>query len=134
MMDLSLVIRTLYDVMRSGELSETSLKALEWVTDELKTPPSGSPWTSDRGQIRDKDGDAIASIPYSLGGMTDEANRRLILAAPVLLEAAQEALQELGLDVPPSKRIAQARDVLHRAVYIAKWGADPEQTRAEEER
>lgn len=47
----------------------------------MKKQHSKGPWTHDRGQIRDAGGNAIASVPYSLGDGEDSANLALIAAA-----------------------------------------------------
>lgn len=47
-------------------------------------PTSKAPWTIDRGQIRDADGNSLASVPYALGDDQDRANQRLMCAAPAL--------------------------------------------------
>lgn len=53
------------------------------------------PWTLDQGQIRDREGWALASVPLGIGDETDQANGRLMAAAPELLEAALKMLDIL---------------------------------------
>ena len=53
------------------------------------------PWIIDRGQIRDTDGNSLASVPYSLGGTQDCANARLIAAAPDMFDALQGVVDYL---------------------------------------
>lgn len=48
---------------------------------------SPGPWQLDGGQLRDRDGNSIASFPYTLGGAEDHANAQLVRAAPELAEA-----------------------------------------------
>lgn len=51
------------------------------------------PWTYDgKGTVRSREGWALASVPYTLGGPQDATNARLMAAAPDLLEAAVGAL------------------------------------------
>ena len=47
-----------------------------------------APWRFDQeyGQIRDKDGNALASIPISLGGGQDLKNGELMSKAPIMLQ------------------------------------------------
>jgi hypothetical protein len=126
MCDVHGVIRTLDDVLRHAELSEGNREALTWAIAELQTPPSGSPWRAERGQILNAEGWVIASVPYTLGGLGDDANRRLILGAPVLLEACRRAIHELmpGADIP-AKAAELVRTTLQEAVYLAESGAAP---------
>ena len=61
------------------------------------TPPwAPSPWRIDRGQIRDRDGNSIASTAYTLGGPEDHVTGRLILAAPALALAAYDLLRRIS--------------------------------------
>lgn len=57
--------------------------------------PTPGPWHLDRGQIRSIAGDALGSVPHSLGDETDRANGRLMAAAPDLLSACTMALEWL---------------------------------------
>ena len=52
-------------------------------------------WTLDRGQIRDNDGNVLASVPYVLGDVQDAANGQLMATAPDLLNALYVALLHL---------------------------------------
>jgi len=52
-------------------------------------------WTLERGTIRNEDGDALATVPYSLGDEADHRRARLIAAAPELLAAVRGLLQEV---------------------------------------
>jgi len=58
-------------------------------------PYSPGPWRADRGQIRNRQGDALASVPYTLGDDQDHANGRLIAAAPELADAARVLLDRI---------------------------------------
>lgn len=48
------------------------------------TAHTPGPWSIERGQVRNAHGEALASVPYTLGGPEDAANGRLIAAAPEL--------------------------------------------------
>lgn len=61
-----------------------------------QTNHTPGPWQLDRGQIRDANGNALASYPYSLGGEADHANAILAAAAPDLLAAALITLETLA--------------------------------------
>lgn len=54
---------------------------------------SPAPWSLDRGQLRDRDGNALASVPIpfpdGIGGPEDLANGRLMAAAPELAGALE---------------------------------------------
>ena len=50
---------------------------------------SPAPWRAEHGQLRDAEGNALASYPNTLGGLQDIHNARLLAAAPELLEALQ---------------------------------------------
>jgi hypothetical protein len=54
------------------------------------------PWTLDRNQIRDANGWAIGSVPFSLGDETDQSSGRLMAKAPELLDAAGLALRTIN--------------------------------------
>ncbi len=59
------------------------------MTDPTHSP---APWSLDRGQIRDRDGNAIASVPIypdGIGGPEDLANGQLMAAAPELAGALE---------------------------------------------
>ena len=58
-------------------------------------PYTPGPWRLDRGQLRDRDGNSLASVPYTLGGPEDHGNGRLILAAPDLADGARALLERL---------------------------------------
>lgn len=55
------------------------------------TTHSPAPWTLDGGQVLDRDGNVLASVPYTLGDAQDHANGRLIVAAPELMAACKAA-------------------------------------------
>jgi hypothetical protein len=79
------------------------------------------PWHVDEGYIKNKEGDVLASLPYTLGDQTDWNNTALIAAAPDLLAACIFALNSFenmtteafsqGADKP-------ARDALRAAVNL----------------
>ena len=56
----------------------------------MTTAHSPAPWSIDRGQLRDRDGNALAQVPIfpdGIGGPEDLANGRLMAAAPDLAGA-----------------------------------------------
>jgi len=132
MADISAVIRTLGDVLTHSDLTPGNVEALEWAISELKTEPSGGPWHAEGWQVMDQGGHVLAAVPDSLGDMADDANRRLILAAPVLLEACRRAIHELmpGATIDP-EHAGAVRGILQQAVYVALFGADPDQAKGE---
>lgn len=81
-------------------------------------PHTPGPWHYAEGYVRDSAGNALASIPYTLGDFTDRANGELMAAAPELLEACRFALDTLdkitteqfsqGADKPARAKLAQA--------------------------
>ena len=44
------------------------------------------PWSFDKGQLRDKDGNSLASFPYTLGGPEDLHNGQLCALLPTLID------------------------------------------------
>jgi len=85
-----LVIRTLEGVLRDYALPEGAKEALEGLLGELRAEPDAGPWTlDDGGNVRNRAGDVLAHIPYTLGDAWDRANARLICAAPELLAACR---------------------------------------------
>lgn len=53
---------------------------------------SPAPWSIDRGQLRDRDGNALAQVPIfpdGIGGPEDLANGQLMAAAPDLAGALE---------------------------------------------
>ena len=44
------------------------------------------PWSFDKGQLRDKDGNSLASFPYTLGGPEDHRNGELCALLPTLID------------------------------------------------
>ena len=56
------------------------------------------PWHTDEGTIRNQDGDALASYPwsYAMGDQTDRNNGELMAAAPELLAACDLALRTIN--------------------------------------
>ena len=124
MADLSLVVQTLRDVLRHSDLTPSNQEALQWAISELQTPPSGGPWRIKQSQIVDAEGHVLASVSVTVGDMQDDANRRLILGAPGLLAAAQEAVKELapGATIQPG-HADRIRTILQRALYQAERGS-----------
>ena len=57
-----------------------------------------SPWYLDKGQVRDKDGNALASVPWSLNDYQYSANSILMVAAPDMLEALEVIKSYLEID------------------------------------
>jgi hypothetical protein len=84
--------------------------------------PYKAPWTIDHGQLRNSDGEVLASIPYSLGDEHDQAVARLLCAAPELLEAAKFTLDVLenmtteqfqrGEDKPAREALSHANSLV----------------------
>ena len=60
---------------------------------------SPAPWSIDRGQLRDRDGNALASVPIypdGIGGAIDAANGQLLAAAPDLVDALKAIYRLTG--------------------------------------
>ena len=58
----------------------------------MTTAHSPAPWSIDRGQLRDRDGNALAQVPIfpdGIGGPEDLANGQLLAAAPDLAGALE---------------------------------------------
>ena len=56
-----------------------------------------SPWHLDKGQVRDKDDNVLASVPYTLNDCRYDANAVLLVTAPELLAACVAAYHELRI-------------------------------------
>jgi hypothetical protein len=54
------------------------------------------PWQADHGQIRDANGWAIGSYPFTLGDQTDHSSGRLMAKAPELLDLMGLTLRTIG--------------------------------------
>lgn len=54
------------------------------------------PWTLDRNQLRNANGEAIGSVPYTLGDETDQSSGRLMAKAPELLDLMSLTLLTIG--------------------------------------
>lgn len=89
--------------------------------------PSPAPWSLDRGQIRDRDGNALASVPVpfpdGIGGPEDLANGRLMAAAPELLQALQEIYRLTAFTFSPDRRAVAVASLAGKALERA--GLDP---------
>ena len=83
------------------------------------TQHSNGPWIIDRGQIRDTDGNSLASVPYSLGGTQDYANARLIAAAPDLLLIAKDYVMFCELHDLEGATLDAARAAIAKAEGVA---------------
>ena len=96
-------------------------------TQTLDMFPSPGPWTiyEENGEIeiRDANGKAITTIPYEFRTARDEANARLIAAAPDLLEALQKILWT-PIDVTDLEKYASVL-VLARAALAKAEGGQP---------
>ena len=62
------------------------------------TAHTPGPWSIERGQVRNAHGEALASVPYTLGGPEDAANGRLIAAAPELYAVLRWILRNAGYE------------------------------------
>ena len=90
------------------------------------TQHSPAPWQFDRGQIRDRDGNALASVPIypdGIGGPEDLANAKLITAAPALLGALVEIYRLTGFTFDPDRRSMAVAELAAGALEAA--GLDP---------
>jgi len=70
--------------------------AIKDLLDQHRGRPTPGPWTVDRSQIRDADGNALASVPYTLGDEQDRANARLIASAPAMAETIAQAQRHVS--------------------------------------
>ena len=66
-------------------------------------------WVLDRGYIKNRSGDVLASVPYTLGDKADHARAQLIATTPELLDlvgklAGALQLHHSGLDTMQSFR------------------------------
>ena len=95
--------------------------------DETMTPTySPAPWSLDRGQLRDRDGNALASIPIypdGIGGPVDLANGQIIAAAPDLVDALKAIYRLTGFVFSPDRRSVAVAELAGRALERA--GVDP---------
>ena len=62
-----------------------SRKALHTEGESMK-PDLNGPWSCDKGQLRDKDGNSLASFPYTIGGEEDLHNGELCALLPTLID------------------------------------------------
>lgn len=103
----------------------------------LTAPPEPGPWTYRDGRIYSADGwhlsnvhrrigdslrkDApvVADVPYTLGGESDEADGRLIAAAPALLECLAMIWQRQDKPLTP----AQWKKIENTLAPFALWPA-----------
>jgi len=113
--DLSLVIDALKSLAQRGDLAEGNREALEWCIRELQSAPYAGQWTVERGQVRNEQGEVLASTPYALGDGADRATANLIAAAPALL-GALEALLALPTARPEARKRAE------QAIRLAREG------------
>ena len=93
------------------------------------TEHTPGPWHLDGSQIKNADGDALASWPHSLGDAEDHANARLMAAAPGLLaavEAAYETMRGLGPNAPTKGPKWEAFLLLRAAIFKATIGDEPD--------
>jgi hypothetical protein len=79
---------------------------------------SPGPWSVDRGQLRDAEGNALASVPYNLGDEQDLANGRLLAAAPAMLAALLDAY----VFIPGEERAERIRAVIVQATGVKSLG------------
>lgn len=87
---------------------------------------SPAPWSLDRGQLRDRDGNALASVPIfpdGIGGPEDLANGQLLAAAPDLLDALKAIYRLTGFTFSPDRRSVAVAELAGRALERA--GIDP---------
>lgn len=85
----------------------------------MTTKFTPGPWHVEEGQIKDKDNNSLASVPYTLGDETDRANAVLMAAAPDLLAAARftlETLEEMDTDHFSKGADRPAREALELAI------------------
>ena len=54
------------------------------------------PWTADKGQIKNANGDVIGNYPYTLGDSTDQSSGRLMARAPELIDLISLTLRTIG--------------------------------------
>ena len=91
-------------------------------------PPqhSPAPWSLDHGQLRDRDGNALASVPIfpdGIGGAVDLANGQLLAAAPDLLDALIAIYRLTGFSFSPDSRTVAIAKLAGQALERA--GIDP---------
>lgn len=75
-------------------------------------------WTLDRGQIKDENGDVLASFPYAIGGKEDWQNARMVLNAPEMFELLQEAVSVIQSMETINFDWARKEDLLHDIVVL----------------
>lgn len=71
-----------------------------------------APWSFDQeyGQIRDKDGNSLASVPVSLGDGQDLRNGELMARAPSMLQTLERVIKLLkSPDKVSDEEIAEIR-------------------------
>lgn len=92
----------------------------------MTTAHSPAPWSLDRGQIKDRDGNALASVPIypdGIGGPEDLANGQLMTAAPELAGALEALLA--GVNAGKDREtLAQEAERARLALKCAGWPFD----------
>ena len=85
-------------------------------------PDLNGPWSLDRGQLRDRDGNALASFPYTHGGPEDRRNGELCALLPQLLVALAQLVDRCerapilqGNEGMRGPLLAEAKTVLLKA-------------------
>lgn len=92
----------------------------------MGTQHSPAPWSLDHGQLRDRDGNALASVPIfpdGIGGLVDLANGQLLAAAPDLVDALKEIYRLTGFTFSPDRRSVAVAKLAGQALERA--GIDP---------
>jgi len=54
------------------------------------------PWTADKGQIKNANGDVIGNYPYTLGDQLDHDSGDLMAKAPALVDLISLTLRTIG--------------------------------------
>ena len=70
-------------------------------------------WILERGQIKDSNGDVLASFPYAIGGLEDWQNARMVLNAPEMFALLQESVKVIQNMETINFDWARKEDLLH---------------------
>ena len=97
------------------------------MTHDIQPKHSPAPWSLNRGQLRDRDGNALASVPIpfpdGIGGPEDLVNGQLMTAAPELLDALKEIYRLTAFTFSPDRRAVAVASLAGKALERA--GIDP---------
>ncbi len=87
----------------------------------MSTLDLNGPWSLDHGQLRDSDGNSLASFPIypgGLGGQEDRKNGELCALLPELLAALAQMVDRCDKAPMRGPLLAEAKAVLQKAEAV----------------